>query len=459
MDLKITGGTVVTASETFRADLAVDRGRIVDIGRRITAPADRTIPAKGCYLLPGAIDVHTHLDMPFGGTTSADDFETGTRAAAFGGTTCLIDFAIQSKGQSLTAAVETWRRKAEGKACIDYGFHVAVTEATDQVIDELADLVRLGVTSFKVFLAYKGALMIDDGSFFKILRRARQVRALTMLHAENGDIIDVLVSEARAAKLKEPIYHALTRPEECEAEATARAIRLAEMAQAPLYVVHLSCFGALEEVKFARDAGLPILAETCLQYLLLDIERYREPRFGGAKYVMSPPLRHKSNWPVLWDALAGGDLQVVSTDHCPFNFKGQKDLGKKDFAAIPNGAPGIENRLQLIFHEGVNKKRISLNRMVDLLATSPARIFGLAPRKGSLAIGADADVVVFDPKAPFTISARSNHMNVDYTPYEGFKGRGRVVTVLSRGKVIVDGRKFLGLPGAGQFIKRKRFSQ
>ena len=458
MDYKIVGGKVVTASETFKAEVGIKNGRIVALASKIKEQAKETIDAKGCYVLPGAIDVHTHLDMPFGGSVTADDFFTGTRAAAFGGTTCLIDFAIQSKGESLTQGLATWHKKAKGKACFDYGFHIAVTDARDEVIEELGQVVKDGVTSFKVFLAYKGALMIDDGAFFKILRRAREVGALTMLHAENGEIIDVLVSEALAAGETDPIFHALTRPEEAEAEATARAISLAEMADAPLYVVHLSCALALDQVRVAREAGLPVMAETCPQYLLMDIKRYLEPGFEGAKYVMSPPLRDRYNWPYLWDGLDEGDLQVVATDHAPFNFKGQKDMGRDSFAAIPNGAPGIEHRLYLMFNEGVRKNRITLNRMVDLLATTPARIFGLAPQKGSVTIGADADLVVFDPKADLTISAKTHHQNLDYTPYEGYQGKGRVVSVLSRGKLLVKGAKFLGEAGQGRFIKRKKFS-
>lgn len=456
MDLIISGGKVVTAAGTYKADVGVAKGKIVEVAKKLTDAKAKVVDAAGCLVMPGAIDVHTHLDMPFGGTVSSDDFETGTRAAAFGGTTCLIDFAIQGQGQTLKQALNTWKKKAAKKASIDYSFHLAVTDATDKVIRELETIVKEGITSFKVFLAYKGSLMIDDGAFYKILRRAREVGALTMLHAENGDIIDVLVNEALAAKQTKPIYHALTRPEECEAEATARAIRLAEMTGAPLYVVHLSCAGALEEVKLARLSGLPIMAETCPQYLTLDITRYKEPGFNGAKYVMSPPLRSKANQPELWAALASGDLQVVSTDHCPFNFKGQKDMGKKSFAAIPNGAPGIENRVQLMYNEGVRKRRISLEKMVDLLSTAPARLFSL-PQKGSISVGADADVVVFDPRADLHITARSNHMNVDYTPWQGYKGKGQIKTVLSNGQIIVDGKKFLGEPGQGKFLKRKPF--
>lgn len=456
MDYKIVGGTVVTASESFKAEVGVKNGKIVQIASKIKDQAKETIEAKGCYVMPGAIDVHTHLEMPFGGTVSADDFETGTRAAAFGGTTCLIDFAIQGQGQTLAEALEIWHAKARDKATIDYGFHLAVTDVNDAILEELAQVVKDGISSFKVFLAYKGALMIDDGAFFKVLRRAKEVGALTMLHAENGEIIDVLVTEALAAGNTEPLYHALTRPEEAEGEATTRAIFLADMAEAPLYIVHLSCASALAAVKEARDVGMPIMAETCPQYLLLDINNYKEPDFGGAKYVMSPPLRAKYNQPELWDGLIRGDLEVIATDHCPFNFKGQKDMGKDSFAAIPNGAPGIEHRFLLTFNEGVRKKRISINKMVDILATGPARIFGL-DKKGSIGIGADADLVVFDPKADLLISATNQHQNVDYTPYEGYKGKGQIKTVLSQGRVIVRGDEFLGTPGTGRFIKRKPF--
>lgn len=456
MDVIITGGLIVTPIETFKADIGIKGESIVQIARKIEGQAVKTIDATGCYVLPGAIDVHTHLDMPFGGTTSADDFETGTRAAAFGGTTCLVDFAIQGKGQTLAEAIDTWSAKAEGKAVTDYSFHLAITDATDEVIEELADVVKAGISSFKVFLAYKGALMIDDGAFFKILRRAHEVGALTMLHAENGDVIDVLVTEALAAGNTSPLYHALTRPEECEAEATARAIALAEMAGAPLYVVHLSSAYALAHVQTARSNGQQVLAETCPQYLLLDIERYKEPDFGGAKYVCSPPLRDRESWPILWDGLANGDIQTVATDHCPFNLKGQKDMGKDSFAAIPNGTPGVEHRVQLMFNEGVLAGRISLTKMVDLLCSRPADIFGL-PNKGNIRVGCDADVVIMDPEADITISAETQHMNVDYNPFEGYRGKGAIKTVLSRGEVVVDGDEFLGRKGRGKFVKRRPF--
>jgi dihydropyrimidinase len=388
---------------------------------------------------------------------SSDDFETGTIAAAFGGTTTLVDFAIQGKRMSLKGALKTWMKKAEGKAVIDYGFHVAITDLTKKVLDEIPELVALGVPSFKCFLAYKGALMIDDGALYEVLQKCKQAGALVMIHAENGDVLDVLINDFLSQGKTDPKYHALSRPPEAEGEATGRGIALARMAGAPIYIVHLTCKEALDKVKEARDAGFPVLAETCPQYLLKSYQNYLESGFEGAKYVMSPPLRDKSNWDVLWKGLATGDLQVVSTDHCPFNFKGQKDMGKDSFAAIPNGAPGIEHRLMLLFNEAVKKKRLGLNRFVELVSTAPAKLFGLFPKKGAVAVGSDADLVIFDPRAPFEISAKTHHQNVDYTPYEGFKGKGVPRTVLSNGKVIIRDGKFMGQPGMGCFLKRKPF--
>ncbi|MEW6265221.1 MAG: dihydropyrimidinase [Thermodesulfobacteriota bacterium] len=457
VDLKITNGTIVTSSDVYRADLGIKDGRIVSLAKKIKEEAAETINAQGLYILPGGVDVHTHLDMPFGGTISADDFESGTIAAACGGTTSLVDFAIQSKGGSLRSALETWSKKAAGKAVIDYGFHVAVTDLNEAVMAEIPELVAAGITSFKCFLAYKGALMIDDGALFKVFKAARKCGALVMLHAENGDVIDVLIQEALANGQTAPIFHALTRPPELEGEATGRGIRIALMAQAPVYIVHLSCWEALAEVKAARDEGWPVYAETCPQYLLLSQRNYLERGFNGAKYVMSPPLRGKDNWDVLWTGLAAGDLQVVSTDHCPFNFKGQKDMGKHSFAAIPNGAPGIEHRLMLLYHAGVNKKRLTLNRFVELVSTAPAKLFGLYPDKGAIAVGSDADLVLWDPRAAYVITARKQHQRVDYTPYEGFKGKGLPKMVLSRGRVIVRDGRFEGRPGDGRFLKRRPF--
>jgi len=457
MDYKIANGTIVTATDTYRADVGIKNGKIVEIAKKIKEPAGEVIDAKGLYVLPGGIDIHTHLDMPFMGSFSSDDFESGTIAAAFGGTTSLVDFAIQGKRMSLKGTLNTWMKKARKKAVIDYGFHVAITDLNEKVMNEIPEMVAMGIPSFKCFLAYKGALMIDDGALYRILQKTKKAGALVMIHAENGDVLDILINDLLAQGKTEPKYHALSRPPEAEAEATGRGIAIAQMAGAPIYIVHLTCKEALAKVKEARDAGFPALAETCPQYLLKSYQNYLEPGFQGAKYVMSPPLRDKSNWDALWKALAYGDLQVVSTDHCPFNFKGQKDKGKKNFAQIPNGAPGIEHRVMLLFHEGVNKKRIGLNRFVELVSTAPAKLFGLFPQKGTVAVGTDADLVLFDPKAPFKISAKTHHQNVDYTPYEGFTGKGVPKTVFSNGQIIVNDGKFMGKPGAGRFIKRRPF--
>ncbi len=450
----IRNGTVVTAAETYRADVLIDGEHISAVGALAAIEADETIDATGRYVLPGAIDVHTHLDSPSGAVTTSDDFESGTIAAAFGGTTTIVDFAAQSRGERLHDALARWARKAEGKAVIDYGFHMTVTEVTDAIEGEMDDLVREGISSFKVFMAYKGRLMLDDGAIFRLLVRSRENGALVCVHAENGEVIDLAVQRALAAGQTSPRYHALTRPPEAEAEATHRAIALAEMADARVYVVHVSAAGAVDAVAEARRRGADVFAETCPQYVVLSAERYDEPGFEGAKYVMSPPLRPKEMHERLWRALADGELQVVSTDHCPFRFSDQKALGKDDFSKIPNGAPGIETRLSLMFDRGVRNHRFSISRLVDLVSTSPAKIFGLYPRKGTIAPGSDADLVVFDPHKSMVISAGTHHMNVDYNPYEGLGVTGVPETVLLRGRaVVVDGR-FVGPPGCGQFLPR-----
>jgi dihydropyrimidinase len=451
----LRGGTVVTATDLYRGDVLIEDERIAAIaGSFAEVSADRTIDASGKYVIPGGIDVHTHLDMPFGGTTSADDFESGTVAAAHGGTTAVVDFAIQYRGQTLRHALDTWKKKAEGKAAIDYGFHMIVTELTDAVEGEMDALVREGVTSFKLFMAYPGVFMLDDGSIFRALLRTRENGGTICMHAENGGVIDVLVKKALAEGKTAPKYHALTRPARAEAEATHRAIALAEMAGVPIYIVHLSAAEALEMVTQARDRGLPAYAETCPQYLFLSYDNYEEPGFDGAKYVMSPPLRPKETQDRLWRGLASNDLQAVSTDHCPFCMKEQKELGRDDFSKIPNGAPGIETRMSLVFDGGVRAGKIGLNRFVELTSTSPAKIFGLFPRKGTVAPGSDADLVVFDPNRKVTLSAKTLHMKVDYNPYEGREVTGVSETVLSRGKVIVENGKFVGRAGAGSFLKR-----
>jgi dihydropyrimidinase len=406
-------------------------------------------------VLPGGIDVHTHLDMPAGPLTSADDFESGTRAAAFGGTTTVVDFATPAPGQSLLAALETWQRKAEGRAVVDYGFHMAVRGLADGTLAEMARLTRdEGVSSFKLYLAYAG-LQVDDGSFFRALQGARDCGALILVHAENGGVIDVLVQQALARGDTAPRHHAATRPPETEAEATARAIALAALAGAPLYVVHLSCRAALEHVAAARDRGQSVFAETCPQYLFLSIEDYERSGFEGAKYVMSPPLREASNQEALWRGLAGGDLQVVATDHCPFTLA-DKERGKGDFSRIPNGAPGIETRMMLLWDGGVRTGRIDVHRFVELTSAAPARLFGLWPRKGTIAVGSDADLVLWDPEQETRLAAETLHMRVDYNPYEGRVVRGGPAVVVSRGELIVEHGQWHGRAGRGQFLKRQR---
>src|SRR5258705_12268716 len=454
-DTIIANGRVVTATDTYTSDVAINDGKITAIGQSLPREnSAEMIDAAGKYVLPGGIDVHTHLDMPFGGTTSADDFETGTRAAAFGGTTTLIDFAIQYKGQTLRTAFDAWMEKASGKAVCDYAFHCIITELADTQLEEMNALVREGVTSFKLFMAYPGVFMLDDGSIFKALRRTANNGGLVCMHAENGNAIDVIVQQALAEGKKAPKYHALTRPTTAEAEATARAIALAEMAGAPVYIVHLSCNEALEKVREARDRGLPVYAETCPQYLYLSIDNFDAPGFEGAKYVFTPPLREKWHQEKLWTGLKQDQLQVVSTDHCPFCFKEQKEMGRDDFTKIPNGGPGIEHRMSLIYSGGVAQKRFSVSRFVEIVSTTPAKLFGLYPRKGTVAVGSDADLVIFDPNREHTISAKTHHMRVDYSMFEGIRVKGMPEIVFSRGRVLVEKDKFMGGPGGGETLKR-----
>src|SRR5215472_11365640 len=459
-DTVIRNATVVTATDTYRADVGLSGDRVSAIAAQLPAEnSGRVIDATGLLLIPGGIDVHTHLDMPFGGTTSSDDFETGTIAAAFGGTTTLIDFAIQYKGQSLRQAFDTWMTKAHDKAVTDYAFHCIITDLGSAQLGEMSQLIRDGVTSFKLFMAYPGVFMLDDATIFKAMRQAAEHNGLICMHAENGGAIDVIVQRALAEGKRAPKYHALTRPTTAEAEATSRAIALAEMAGAPVYIVHLSCNDALEKVREARDRGLPAYAETCPQYLYLSLDNFEAPGFEGAKYVFTPPLREKWHQEKLWQGLAKDTLQVVSTDHCPFCFKEQKELGKDDFTKIPNGGPGIEHRLSLVYSGGVASGRFGANRFVELVATTPAKLFGLYPRKGTIAVGSDADLVIFDPKRKHTISAKTHHMRVDYSMFEGVQVTGMPDLVLCRGRVVVEGEKLLGRAGQGEFLRRSTYAQ
>jgi dihydropyrimidinase len=455
MGLLSQNGTVVNADTTVIADVLVEGRVIREVRAGISTQGHIVVDAAGLLVLPGGIDAHTHLDMPFGGTTSADDFETGTRAAAIGGTTTIVDFAIQAKGTKMRSALDTWWKKAEGKACIDYGLHMIVTDLGTSGLEDMDDLVHEGVASFKLFMAYPNVLMVDDATIFKALQQTSKNGALICMHAENGSVIDVIVQQALADGKTAPVYHALTRPTIAEAEAVQRAIAMAEMAGTPVYIVHLSSEDALNQVREARDRGLPAFAETCPQYLLLSIEDQMPGiSFEEAKYVFTPPLREKKNQPKLWDGLKHDHLQVVSTDHCPFCFADQKSLGKDDFTKIPNGGPGIENRLQLIHHHGVNSGKLTLNRFVEITSTAPARIFGMYPKKGTIAAGSDADLVLWDANAEHTISAATHNMRCDYSMFEGFKVRGNAKQVYSRGELIVKDGKYLGKVGRGSYLRR-----
>jgi dihydropyrimidinase len=457
MDTVIKNGTIVTASETFQADVGIEEGTIRVIGRDLEG--DEVIDAEGHYVFPGGVDVHTHLELPVGHTTSSDDFVSGTIAAACGGTTTIVDFADQVPGHSLREALEARLERAEGRAVIDFGLHVSITDATETVVEqEMPELVDEGFTSFKLYLAYPGRYMIGDDSLFSILLKTRELGALALVHAENGHVVDHLIRKYLSEGRSSPVWHARSRPPEAEAEATWRALSLAAIAGAPIYIVHVTCANSLHCLKEARSRGWMSFAETCTSYLSFSSAEYERPGFEGAKYVISPPLREPADQEALWHALAHGDLQVVSTDHCPFNFAGQKDLGRDDFSQIPSGMPGIETRVPLVYHFGVNGGRFSINRFVELVATNPARLLGLTPRKGTIAVGADADVVIFDPDKEVTLTRENLHMRVDYSPYESVTVRGYPVRTLSRGKTIVSNGEFLGQEGDGRFLRRRRFA-
>jgi len=458
--LLVGGGTVVTASGAVAADVLVDGERIEALlaPGRGPAPADtRRIDATGKLVVPGGIDAHTHMEMPFGGTFSADTFFTGTRAAAHGGTTTIVDFAIQPRGAPAREGLETWMARATGHCAVDFGFHMILSDVNDAVLKEMHGLVADGVSSFKLFMAYPGVFYSDDGKILRAMQSASETGAVVMMHAENGIAIDVLVAQALAAGRGDPKMHGETRPPALEGEATHRAIVLAGVADCPLYIVHLSAMEALAEVAAARDAGRPVFAETCPQYLFLDESLMAAPDLEGAKYVCSPPIRARAHHEALWRGLGTDDLSVVSTDHCPFCMKDQKVLGRGDFSKIPNGLPGVEHRMDLVY-QGVVDKRITLTRWVELTSTAPARLFGLYPKKGSLLPGADADLVVYDPRRSHTLSARDHHMAVDYSAYEGTAVTGGVDVVVSRGEVVVERGAFTGREGHGRFVPRAPFS-
>ncbi|MFJ9581328.1 dihydropyrimidinase [Streptomyces sp. NPDC101191] len=454
----IRGGLVVTAADEIHADVLVEDGRIAALaahGSDIAAgwTAGRVIDAADRYVIPGGVDAHTHMELPFGGTFASDTFETGTRAAAWGGTTTIVDFAVQSVGHSLREGLDTWYAKADGNCAVDYGFHMILSDVNEHTLKEMDRLVQEGVSSFKLFMAYPGVFYSDDGQILRAMQRGAANGGLIMMHAENGIAIDVLVEQALARGETDPRYHGEVRKALLEAEATHRAIQLSRVAGSPLYVVHVSAEEAVAELAAARDKGLPVFGETCPQYLFLSTDNLAEPGFEGAKYVCSTPLRPQEHQAALWRGLRTNDLQVVSTDHCPFCFKGQKDLGLGDFSKIPNGLPGVENRMDLL-HQAVVDGHISRRRWIEIACASPARMFGLYPQKGTIAPGADADVVIYDPHTTQTLSAATHHMNVDYSAYEGRTVTGQVETVLSRGEPVIEQRKFTGRAGHGSFVPR-----
>jgi dihydropyrimidinase len=456
----IKNGLVITASDELHADVLISGEKVValtasggDVTEAWSRDTDTVLDATGLYVIPGGVDAHTHMELPFGGTAASDTFETGTRAAAWGGTTTIVDFAVQSVGRSLREGLDTWHAKADGQCAIDYAFHMILADVTDESLKEMDALVDEGVTSFKLFMAYPGVFYSDDGKILRAMQRGADNGGLIMMHAENGPAIDVLVAQALAEGKTDPRYHGEVRKALLESEATHRAIQLARVAGAPLYVVHVSAAEAVEELTRARDLGLNVFGETCPQYLFCSTDDLARPDFEGAKYVCSTPLRPKEHQAALWRALRGDDLSVISTDHCPFCFTGQKELGRGDFSKIPNGMPGVENRMDLL-HQAVVDGHISRRRWIELACATPARMFGLYPKKGTIAPGADADIVLYDPNGAYTMSAATHHMNVDYSAYEGKTVAGHSKTVLSRGRVIIDDGRYLGRVGYGRFTPR-----
>jgi dihydropyrimidinase len=457
----ITNGYIVTADDAFQGDILIEGERIAAVGAPgafASVQTDTILDAQGKYVFPGGIDVHTHMELPLPTTVGSDDFETGTIAAACGGTTTILDFANQRRGQRLTEAIEAWHKKADGRASIDYGFHACITDLAAAPEEAMDEMIASGITTFKLLMAYPNTFMVDDETIYRVLRRSARLGGLVMVHAENGIAIDFIVREAVAAGHTAPIYHPLTRPAILEGEATQRAITLATLTDAPLYVVHVSCVHSLQAVATARARGLPVWGETCPQYLYLNDSCYAAPGFEAAKFVCTPPMRSDADNEALWLGLQRRELSVVATDHAAFNYKGQKELGRDDFTKIPNGIPGVEHRVMLLY-QGVRTGKLSLSHFVDLVSTMPAKLFGLFPRKGAIAPGSDADLVIFDPDRTMTISAANQHQRVDYTPYEGMQVQGVPDTVLLRGRVLVQNGEFTGNKGEGQYLHRKTFTE
>ncbi len=459
----IENGTVVTATDCYIADVYIEGEKIHTIGKNLRESfvqkaeninIDKIIDATGHYLFPGGIDPHTHMELPFMGTHSSDTFETGTLAGLYGGTTTIIDFAIQTQGESLNAGLDAWHEKADGKAVGDYAFHLAVTDFNDKTESEIQDIIqKRGVSSFKVFMAYKGALMVDDLQIARLMEASGKFGGMVIAHTENGDMVEHNVAKLKAQSNLTPKYHALSRPPICEAEAAGRFLDLAHHGQHPCYIVHLTCEESLDRVREAMKRNQQIFVETCIQYLMFNDAQYELPGFEGAKWIFSPPLRKPKDQEALWHGMNQNIIHTVATDHCPFCMK-QKEIGQNDFSKIPNGAPGIENRFELMYSEGVEKGRLSLNKFVDVTSTAAAKIFGLFPRKGTIAVGSDADIVIYDPKAEHVYSVENQHMNCDYSAYEGWQVKGKCKTVLLRGTVAIeDGHAKIG-KGFGQYIHR-----
>lgn len=459
----IRGGRIVTATEDFTGEVLVRNGLVAAVGTDLKGliPAGcETVDASGLLVLPGGVDCHTHLDLPFMGTSSSDDFETGTIAAAAGGTTSIIDFAIQTQGHTFTEALNQWHEKASGKAVVDYSFHLAVTDYNEKTHAELPAIVDGGVTSFKCFMAYKGALMVDDGQLFRLMTTVKHLGGIVTLHAENAELIESLVARFKREGKSEPVFHERAHTAIGEAEATHRAIALSRVVDHPTYVVHLTCDEALHHIKDSLGRHRhQVFAETCPQYLLLDRSYYERQGFEGAKWVMSPPLREKQDQAALWAGLRDGFIQTIATDHCPFNFSGQKEMGRGDFSRIPNGAPGIENRMNLLYTYGVAEGRISLNRFVQITSANPAKIFGMYPKKGTIAPGADADIVLFDPHREGVISVKNSKHRCDYSAFEGFKTKGEALSVMLRGEWLYKDGRVTAPKAYGRFIKRDKFNK